>query len=182
MSSRRNFFLIGSLGCCLSLFAQQQAPASRPNLDAQRAAMRKLDFLAGKWTGSAVVQTGPGKPLQLQQTEQIEFRLDGLLLAIEGTGRDPESGKVLFHAFAVISFDDASGEYSIRAYSDGRKIDSRLETDGKGFAWTIAVPNGVQVRHTMRLTESGGWSETSVVKLPAGQEFTQVRMDLRKVQ
>lgn len=142
--------------------------------------MKKLEFLAGKWVGPASAQTGPGKTVQLNQTEQIEYRLDDLLLTIEGTGRDPESGKVLFHAFAVVSYDEAAGEYAIRAYSDGRKIDSRLESDGKGFAWSMSVGNGVNVRHVMRLTDKGNWSETSVVKLPSGQEFTQVRMDLQK--
>jgi hypothetical protein len=164
----------------LLLIATLAIAQQRPNLDAQKTAMRKLEFLAGKWVGSASAQIGPGKTVNLTQTEQIEYRLDGMLLTIEGTGRDPETSKVLFNAFAVVSYDESAGEYAIRAYSDGRKIDSKLETDGKGFAWTMSVANGMQVRHAMRLTDKGNWSETSTVKLPSGQEFTQVRMDLEK--
>ena len=38
----------------------------------------------------------------------------GTILLIEGTGKDPETGKVVFNAFAVVSYDDVKKEYRIK--------------------------------------------------------------------
>src|SRR5215469_56154 len=82
-----------------------------PNVEAQRAAMRKLSFLAGKWSGEARMLRGPCEPLEMKQTEEAEFRLDGLILTIEGIGRTKSDGTPVLQAFAVISYDDESGSY-----------------------------------------------------------------------
>jgi len=178
MTSRNSLALCAFFAAMTIVPAQAQPPAG-PNTEAQRAAMKKLSFLAGKWSGKATAQMGPGKPIDLIQSEDIEYRLDGLVMVIEGKGRDPESGKVRFNALATISYDDAKGTYEIRAYNDGRKIDTALETDGAGFVWGFAVGQ-MNMRHVMRVNEKGEWSETSTVKLPNGQEYTTVRMLLQK--
>src|SRR5712692_10344383 len=63
-----------------------------PNLEAQRAAMKKLAFLVGKWSGEASVLRGPREFVDLWQTEEAQFKLDGLLLIIEGAGRLKSDG------------------------------------------------------------------------------------------
>jgi hypothetical protein len=55
-----------------------------PDVEAQRAAMKKLGFLVGEWSGEASVLRGPGQFVQLAQTESTQFKLDGLVLVIEG--------------------------------------------------------------------------------------------------
>ena len=40
-------------------------PPRAPNVETQRAAMKKLDFLQGAWSGDARVQRGPGDTLEL---------------------------------------------------------------------------------------------------------------------
>ena len=50
-------------------------PIRVPDLEAQRLAMQRLDFLAGTWTGSARVLRGPGVVVELDQTERAEYRL-----------------------------------------------------------------------------------------------------------
>ena len=62
-------------------------PVMMPDIEARRAAMKKLAFLAGKWAGEASVLRGPGQTAELSQTEQAQFRLDGLVLEIESVGR-----------------------------------------------------------------------------------------------
>ncbi len=62
-------------------------PMRKPNIEAQRAAMQKLAFLIGDWSGEASVLRGPGQFVDLAQTEHAEFKLDGLILMIEGVGR-----------------------------------------------------------------------------------------------
>lgn len=66
-----------------------------PDLDKQRAAMKKLSFLIGRWSGQAHLQRGLGEPALLMQTEEAQYKLDGLVLMIEGIGRtvsDDEPG------------------------------------------------------------------------------------------
>ena len=70
--------VIFALVSTLALLAQQQ-----PNVAAQRQAMKKLEFLVGHWSGTATVVRGPGEPLKLTQTEDVQFKLDGLVLLIQ---------------------------------------------------------------------------------------------------
>jgi hypothetical protein len=81
-----------------------------PNIEAQRTAMKKLDFLIGEWSGQASAARGPGVVIELNQTESAQFKLDGLLLMIEGIGRTKADGTLALQALGLISFDDASGK------------------------------------------------------------------------
>jgi hypothetical protein len=88
----------------LSLPAQQ--PPSN-SVDVQREAMRKLSFLAGHWSGPVTIVRGPDEALHLTQMEDVEYKLDDLVLLIEGKSTSAD-GKVLFNALATIAYDDAS--------------------------------------------------------------------------
>ncbi len=65
-----------------------------PNVEAQRTAMKKLTFLVGAWSGEATVLRAPGQFTAMAQTESVQFKLDGLVLLIEGVGRAKADGKV----------------------------------------------------------------------------------------
>ena len=65
-----------------------------PNVEAQRNAMKKLRFLVGSWSGEATVLRGPGQFAEMAQAESAQFKLDGLVLMIEGVGRAKTDGKV----------------------------------------------------------------------------------------
>jgi len=67
----------------------------QPDIEAQRAAMKKLEFLVGEWSGEASVLRGPGQFADLTQTESVRFTLDGLVLMIEGVGRDKDAANRL---------------------------------------------------------------------------------------
>lgn len=106
-----------------------------PDLDAQRAAMKKLGFLAGKWIGEARLLRGPGEPTVLAQTEEAQYKLDGLILEIEGVGRSRPDNKPVLQALGIISFDDEAGTYHMRAFNDGRYLetDVKLMEDAKSL-------------------------------------------------
>jgi hypothetical protein len=131
--------------------------AQQPNVASQREAMKKLAFLVGKWSGPASVARGPGEALRLTQSEDVQIKLDGLVLLVEGTGRDSE-GKVVFRALATVSFDDATSSYRFRAYNDGRFLDTELKVSGNGFEWGYAA-GPLRVSNMMKITEKGEWSE-----------------------
>jgi hypothetical protein len=49
--------------------------------------MKKLEFLVGKWAGEAsVLRGGPHEAVQLVQREEAYYKLNGLVLLIEGIG------------------------------------------------------------------------------------------------
>ena len=46
-----------------------------PDVNAQRIAMKKLEFLIGDWAGEASVLRGPGQFAELMQTESAHFKI-----------------------------------------------------------------------------------------------------------
>jgi hypothetical protein len=139
--------------------------------------MKKLDFLAGKWNGEATVTRGKDK-LSLKQTEDVEFRLGGTVLLIEGKGTGKRAGQdkeeLVFNALAVISYDPEAKRYAIKAYrAEGQSVDAILTLTDKGFVWGFKDPQrGTQVRYTMKLTDKGEWHEVGEYS-PDGKAWTQ---------
>ena len=150
-----------------------------PDASVQRQAMQKLAFLAGKWVGEARVVRGPGEPLKIEQTEEVRFKLDGLMLLVEGTGRD-QTGKVVFSAMAVISYDDATQTYRFRSFSGGHYLDTELKVSGYGFAWGY-TSGPLTVKNTMQLDAQGAWVETTETKYGDQPARRTVEMKLGKL-
>lgn len=126
--------------------------------------MRKLTFLVGKWAGDARVQRGPGEALVLAQTEEAQFKLDGLILEIEGIGRTKPDTKPVLQALGIISFDDETGTYHMRAFNDGRflETDVKLLEDGKSLTWGFALGN-IRTSSVLRINEKGEWTELAEI-------------------
>src|SRR5438552_5758675 len=112
--------------CWFAIAFTVSAQPQRPNVKAQGEAMKKLAFLTGTWTGDATTARSNQK-IKVKQTEEVSYKLDGLVLLIEGTGRNPESGEVMFRALATVAYDDAAGMYHFRAYNDGNYLDTELK-------------------------------------------------------
>jgi hypothetical protein len=152
--------LAAALMTAFSLPIAAQQPASN-SVDTQREAMRELSFLDGHWSGPVTIVRGPGEPLHFTQTEDVEYKLDGLVLLIEGksTGAD---GKVQFSALATIAYDDASRTYRFRAYNDGHYLETELSVPDNGFSWSFTA-GPAHIVNTMHLTGKSEWAEVSDV-------------------
>jgi hypothetical protein len=174
LSRSRRALLATTLLICFALSLSAQQPASA---DDQREAMHKLSFLAGNWSGPATIFRGPGEPLHLTQTESVEFKLDGLVLLIQGASRDPQ-GKVLFSALATVAFDEATHTYRIRAYHDGHYLDTELKVSTNSFSWGFDS-GPAHIANTMRLTDKGEWSETTDVTVGSNPPHRSVDMLLQ---
>lgn len=126
--------------------------------------MEKLDFLVGKWAGEARLLRGPGEPLNLAQTEEAQFKLGGLILEIEGIGRTKPENKPALQALGIISFDDETGKYRMRAFNDGRflETDVKLLEDGKGLTWGFALGE-IRTNSVLRINEKGEWTELAEI-------------------
>jgi hypothetical protein len=163
----------------LALLSPLAAQPQQPNTAAQREAMKKLDFIAGRWTGEATVHPFQGgAPMKLTQTEDVQYKLAGLIMLVEGTGRD-ESGKVVFNAVAVISYDDAAKVYRFRSYTDGRYLDTDLKVLDKAFEWGFSA-GPAKVKYNMRINEKGEWHEVGEVAIGSNPPRKTVELLVRK--
>ncbi len=155
-----------------------QGPAHKTAAE-QREAMRKLSFLAGRWSGPCTVFAGPGRTLHLTQTENVRYKLDGLVMLVEGHSTNSARATV-FSALATIAYDDASHAYHIRAYNDGHYVDTELTVAADGFSWAFDA-GPAHVINTMHLTANGQWHETSQASFRGGPPHPSVEMTLSRV-
>lgn len=128
--------------------------------------MQKLSFLVGKWTGEARVLRGPGEPVELIQTEEAQYKLDGLILLIEGVGRTKSTGQPALQALGIISYDDESGAYCMRAFNDGRFLETevKLSSEAKGMTWGFSLGE-IRTSSVLRINEQGEWTELAEITI-----------------
>jgi hypothetical protein len=150
---------LGSIGLQMT-----QLPRT-PDLEAQRLAMRKIAFLVGNWSGEARLLRRPGEWVELVQTEEAQYKLDGLILTIEGVGRT-KSGVPVLQALGIISYDDESGAYHMRAFNDGRYLETQVELleDGKGMTWGFVLGE-IKTHSVMRIDGNGDWTEVAEITI-----------------
>jgi hypothetical protein len=157
--------------CCVAVVvAAASVAASRgePPPDAQRDAMKKLDFLVGEWKGESWSEFVPGKRQTSQGTETVQSKLDGLLLTMEGVHRrktdDKEEGKITHSAFAVTSYDEKAKQYRVQAYtSRGQYVEAQAKVAEKRLEWGFKIPEFGDVRYTVTIDDKGRWFETGEV-------------------
>ncbi len=150
-----------------------------PDVAVQKEAMKRLSFLLGTWHGEAEVTTGPGAAKKVLQTEEIQMRLDGLVMVLEGTGTLADTGVVAFRAFATIAFDEATKTYRFRAYNDGNYVDTELELLDGGFEWGFTA-GPAKITNTMKLDAAGQWVETTDVVINGAPPRRTMEMRVRK--
>ena len=68
------------------------------------------------WTGEARITRGAGETTELVQTEAASYKLDGLILVIEGIGRAKSCVAPVLQAFGVTSYEDETKTYCMRAF------------------------------------------------------------------
>jgi hypothetical protein len=79
---------------------------------------------------------------------------------IEGIGCNAADGKPALQALGMISFDDESGTYHMRAYNDGRYLETevKLAENGIGMMWGFTLGE-IKTSSLMRISELGDWTE-----------------------
>jgi hypothetical protein len=152
---------------------------SVPDTESQRAAMRKLSFLVGKWSGEARILPASGASMELLQTEEVEYKLDGLVLMIEGIGRNRAEGKIALQALGMLSYDDQAGTYFMRAYNDGRYLQTEVKVaeNGRGMMWGFALGE-IRTNSVLRIDKTGDWTELHeiVIGSEPPRKFMEVRV------
>jgi len=128
--------------------------------------MGKLEFLVGKWSGEARLLRGPDKWVDLHQSEEAQYKLDGLILIIEGVGRAKTDGQTVLQAFAIISYDDESRAYQMRAFNDGRFLETnvKLLEEAMGMTWGFTLGE-IRTHSVLRINESNEWTELAEIEI-----------------
>lgn len=146
-----------------------------------KAEMKKLDYFVGDWKGTAVVQT-PNGPKTVNQTEHIEWKLNGVLLSIEGTGK--ENDQVTFNAMAFVNYDPANQQYKFRSYlKEGTATDAyfKILEDNK-FEWGFEIPAGGKVKYSITLDPvKKTWYELGEYSPDGTRWMKSVEMNLVKI-
>ena len=120
-----------------------------------KVAMSKLSFLNANWEGKGWMYVQGGKKEFFDQTEKIQFKLDGTVLLIEGLGS--AGGEVIHNALAIVSYNKELKEYNFKSYlSSGREGTFKAEIKESAFYW---YPNS-NMRYIISLNEKGQWFET----------------------
>jgi hypothetical protein len=172
----RRILVLASVGLSVSAAVGN---AQMPDGSANRAAIGKLEFMVGRWTGEAWMQRGPER-VHTTMTETVERKLDGVVLQVEGRGIIPAAAggepRVVHHAFAVISFEAQAGAYGLRSYlANGLFGDFALTLIPGGVSWSREVPGG-RVRNTARIANDE-WHEVGEFSRD-GVTWTQI-MEMR---
>lgn len=143
--------------------------------------MSRLGFLIGKWSGEAQVLRGPGDPVELAQTEEAQYKLGGLLLEIEGYGRKKSDGATVLQALGIISYDDENATYCMRAFNDGRYLetDVKLLEQGTGLSWGFTLGE-VRTSSVLQINEKGEWTEHHEIVIGAQPARTLMDVTVRR--
>lgn len=162
------------------VFAQAQGTAP----ESLKQEMQKLAYMAGKWKGEASMRQQNGSMIQVNQEEDIQFKLDGTILVIEGTGRNPQDGKVSFNAYAIVSFDQQKKEFKLKSHvMNGNQTDAYFKIlEENHFEWGFEVANNAKIRYNIKLNPSDkSWIEKGEYSPDGNMWYPFIDMKLTKL-
>jgi hypothetical protein len=96
---------------------------------------------------------------------------------IEGVGRTKADGKLSLQALGLISFDDETATYRMRAFNDGRWLETEIKlADESSISWGFALGE-FKTTTVLRIDENGEWTEHG--ELVIGDRPPQTMMELK---
>jgi hypothetical protein len=155
----------------------QMPPDPGPRIAAQTEAMKKLAFMDGVWRGPAWTVTPSGKH-EVTQAERIGPLLGGAVKVVEGRGYNAD-GTTGFNALGIISFEPATGVYSMRSYAMGQAGDFKLAPTADGYVWEI--PAGPMTIRYTAVIKNGAWREIGERVVPGQAPMQFFEMNLKRL-
>ncbi|MCX6225076.1 MAG: hypothetical protein NTV01_10080 [Bacteroidia bacterium] len=170
------------IGMMLLLATGLLAQQANPEVVARKIdAMQKMNRLEGRWHGKGWIRKGQGEPKWFDQREDVVYKLNGLLLLIEGTGTNPGTDQVVFNAFAMMSYDPAKEQYNFLSHTlDGNSANTTGHWEGEKFIWGFNIPQGGSIRFTMNLETPGQWQESGEYSPDQKTWYKYLEMSLTK--
>ncbi|MBL0740669.1 hypothetical protein [Chryseolinea lacunae] len=148
--------------------------------------MKKLSFLVGDWKGEAT-HRGPKGSITVMQQEHIEWKLQEMVMVVEGTGREKNAttGKeeVTFQAMATLNFDPIEQQFKWKSFvKEGYSTNAYfkiLETNT--FEWGFDIPTGGKTKFTIILDPTKNtWHETGEYSKDGTQWMKFIELNLVK--
>lgn len=119
-----------------------------------KAEVSRLSFLEGKWKGNGWMIAQDQKRYNFEQEENIEIKLGGTAILIEGLGTS--EGIVIHNALAIIADAEGDGQYEFTSFlQNGRKGTFKAELIGEKLFWYPTE----QVRYIIEISADGKWFE-----------------------
>ena len=137
---------------------------AQPTEQGGKEKMKAFDAWAGKWHGEGTIQMGPGEPKKTTVEETIEFKLDGMILLVEGIGRSPDlqtsENKIVHHALAILSYEQATNVYKFNTYlKDGKSAQAWFNiVKENNYQWGFDVPGG-KIKYSITIHSGNLWNE-----------------------
>lgn len=147
--------------------------------DARLEAMKAVPDLVGKWEGSGWMRQGPGEPAQFVGEENVEARLGGRVLIVEGKHYTPDRSRVVHHALAALSYDPEKSAYRFDTWlaaATGGSFPAKVE-DG-ALIWERPNPER-PMRFVIRVANDT-WNEIGEIQVE-GTWRKFFEMNLKKV-
>jgi len=119
-----------------------------------QAKIAKLEFLVGQWEGRGWMLGQDRQKYEFNQTEDIQFKLDGTALLIEGKGMS--NGNIIHDAMAIVTYDKQNDQYHFQSYlANGRNGNFKAELIDEKFYW---YPRE-NMRYIIAINDDGQWLE-----------------------
>jgi hypothetical protein len=151
---------------------------------------KKLEIFSnwiGQWKGQGTIQRGPNNSSSSDVTEDIEMKLDGSLVVMEGIGKkldeQTKSEKIVHHAFGILSYDTNAGKYRLKTYlAEGMTADAWFNVMGDNkYQWGFDVPQG-KIRYTITIDPvAKTWQEIGEFSSDEKTWYKTFEMNLKKV-
>ena len=148
----------------LMVMLMAESSAQTESLNKEK--MKVFSNWTGRWQGEGWMQMGPGEPKKSTVDEKIESKLDGTVYLVEGIGKalnsETKQEMVVHHAFAVLSYDNASSQYKFRTHlKDGRSTDAWFTVTGENnFQWGFDIPGRGKTRYSIAIDpQAKTWKE-----------------------
>jgi hypothetical protein len=161
-----------------STFGQGEAP------EELKKEMQKLSYMAGKWKGEASIRQPDGSVMKVNQEEDIQYKLDGTILLVEGTGRNPVNNNISFNALAVVSYNPYSKSFGMKSHiMDGRQTEAYFKVLGENhFEWGFETPDKAKIKYDLVLNpQQNTWIEKGEYSPDGNTWFPFMEMKLKKI-
>jgi len=141
--------------------------------------MSHVKFLVGQWKGTGWMLMD-GKKEYFDQTENINAKLDGGVIIVEGLGKVPQTDKVIHNALAILTYDVIKKQYRWTSTTTAGYIsDVAPDVSHEKFVWMLNSRGG-KIRYTITL-DKGDWLEIGEQSNDDGKTWTQnFEMRLKK--
>ena len=140
----------------------------------------------GHWQGEGSMQMGPGEPKKSKVDERITYKLDGMVLLVEGLGKSMDGSETVVHqALGLLSYNQGTSQYKFNTFlRDGKSADTWFnDLGGNKFQWGMEIPNRGKIKYSITIDPAKKtWNEIGEFSQDGTTWMKFFEMNLTKVE